>query len=158
MKWCYKCGETKPADEFYKDSRAKDKLQSLCKACCRAYAQSDRGKEVNVQGCRKYAHSDKGEDSRAEINSTYYQNRKYEYQQKESMRPGFKRGHEKIGGRKKGTENMARVWRQFDIIHDECGSKAAHEWLANKLFTGHRGVMRWFIIGSGMFPPDLDPV
>ena len=33
MKFCKKCGETKPTCEFYKWSRSRDGLQSHCKAC-----------------------------------------------------------------------------------------------------------------------------
>ena len=35
MKRCTKCGEEKPASEFYKNRRSKDGLCSRCKACRR---------------------------------------------------------------------------------------------------------------------------
>lgn len=33
MKQCTKCGELKPASEFYRDKKGKDQLQSMCKEC-----------------------------------------------------------------------------------------------------------------------------
>lgn len=45
MKFCRKCGQTKPLTEFTKHNGAKsgpDKIRSTCKACCHAYDVANR--------------------------------------------------------------------------------------------------------------------
>ena len=44
MKRCSRCGQEKPVTDFYRDRSKKDKLQSYCKACVKAYQQSPIGK------------------------------------------------------------------------------------------------------------------
>lgn len=44
MKKCKKCGETKPIAEFSKDAKARDGMQSSCKACAAAYYVANREK------------------------------------------------------------------------------------------------------------------
>jgi len=39
-KTCTRCHKSKPLDEFYKDTRAKDGLRSECKDCARAYSRA----------------------------------------------------------------------------------------------------------------------
>lgn len=44
MKTCTKCGVEKHKKDFYKDSRSKLGLQSMCKGCFKLWQQSDVGK------------------------------------------------------------------------------------------------------------------
>lgn len=46
MKQCTKCKVTKNISEFYKDSRSKSGIQSMCKDCFKEWQQSDTGKKV----------------------------------------------------------------------------------------------------------------
>lgn len=47
MKTCTKCNESKTVDKFYKDSRAKDGLQTWCKECRKAYREIYRTNNPN---------------------------------------------------------------------------------------------------------------
>lgn len=42
LRWCYKCKQYKPVDEFCEDSYSSDGLQSKCKACNKEYAMNRR--------------------------------------------------------------------------------------------------------------------
>lgn len=53
MKACYNCGEEKPRTDFYPHKTTKDRLQTQCKECQRAYKQSARGKSVMATYNRK---------------------------------------------------------------------------------------------------------
>lgn len=46
MKMCSKCGIQKHKTDFYKDSRSKQGLQSMCKECFKKWQQSDIGKKT----------------------------------------------------------------------------------------------------------------
>lgn len=52
-KTCTKCDTAKPSAEFSKNRRAKDGLQSHCKACNRAYQQANR--DAILEARRPYA-------------------------------------------------------------------------------------------------------
>lgn len=46
MKQCSKCGVTKQKTEFYKESRSKQGVQSMCKLCFKQWQQSDIGRKT----------------------------------------------------------------------------------------------------------------
>lgn len=72
MKTCSKCERELPEDMFYKQSRAKDGLQSRCKDCVR-----EHGKEARS----KYWKSDKGKATKRRSqkrNYDYNRHRAYE--------------------------------------------------------------------------------
>ena len=58
MKMCSKCKKLKPVSNFYKNVRANDGLNSMCKECCKEYY-----KEYNVVNKKR----------RAETNKMYYE-------------------------------------------------------------------------------------
>lgn len=47
MKTCTKCNESKTVDKFYKDSRAKDGLQTWCRECRKDYRDTYRSNNPN---------------------------------------------------------------------------------------------------------------
>lgn len=46
---CVRCGETKPASEFYKDKKTKDGLHSYCKDCSKAKIREWRKSRVRQE-------------------------------------------------------------------------------------------------------------
>lgn len=57
MKQCKKCGELKEAEDFGKHKSTKDKLDTWCKDCRRAYAKAyyERNKEKIIKRSRQWA-------------------------------------------------------------------------------------------------------
>jgi hypothetical protein len=53
MKLCIKCQITKDYTEFYKKTSARDGHSSYCRACYKAYDQSDKAKEVRTKYLNK---------------------------------------------------------------------------------------------------------
>lgn len=83
MKYCNKCGETKPYEAFSRRSGVKDGRQSKCKECAkkiqRAYAATEEYKErkrryVQTEAQKAYRH--------AYVTSPEYRERKKEYQKR----------------------------------------------------------------------------
>lgn len=84
MKYCPKCGTTKPLGEFSKAKRRTDGLQHTCKGCARAYRQQNRdrirerkaaryqeNRDVNRENARACHQANR--DARIEYNRAYYQ-------------------------------------------------------------------------------------
>jgi hypothetical protein len=46
MKKCYRCGEEKPLDQFYRHSKMTDGRLNKCADCCRVDARNNRRKRV----------------------------------------------------------------------------------------------------------------
>lgn len=73
-KFCPKCKKVKSLDEFYRRSKAKDKLQGYCKACSlesnRRYLRTEKSKEYH----KRYNRSEKGKARRRRfyIRHPYY--------------------------------------------------------------------------------------
>ena len=65
-KRCSKCGETKPYDQFHKDSSTRTGLGSQCKQCTSEYARSDAGKAAQ----RRHKDSSKRAEWMAEYKKT----------------------------------------------------------------------------------------
>ena len=72
MKTCTKCGETKPLDGFHKRKSSKDGKQPKCKACIKAYQQSN--KKAMAERARKYYQENK--EKRTEYGRSYYKDKK----------------------------------------------------------------------------------
>ena len=84
MKRCTKCKIEKELSEFSKNRSRRDRLQHVCKECCREYQQTATGKEVSQKAHRKYretkagkeiewkyAQSDPGKEVRRKTNQKY---------------------------------------------------------------------------------------
>ena len=52
MKRCFKCGETKPLDDFHRHPAMADGHLNKCKECARAYAIAHRA--ANLSAYREY--------------------------------------------------------------------------------------------------------
>ncbi len=52
VKTCFKCGQDRPLDEFYKHSQMADGHLGKCKFCCRAYTVQYR--QDHLQAVRQY--------------------------------------------------------------------------------------------------------
>ena len=59
MKRCYKCGEEKALCEFSKNKSRKDGLNSLCKACVKAYYEANKEKIAERHKAYRQANKDK---------------------------------------------------------------------------------------------------
>ena len=69
MKRCYKCGEEKALCEFSKNKRQKDGLNSLCRACAKAYRAAN--KEKFAEQAKTYRQANK--EKIAERGKAYYE-------------------------------------------------------------------------------------
>jgi hypothetical protein len=49
-KWCYRCKETKPIADFYKDGDRKDGCQGKCKSCTKLYEKENR---AHLNDCQR---------------------------------------------------------------------------------------------------------
>ena len=72
MKRCYKCGEEKALCEFSKSKSRKDGLNSLCKACVKAYYEANKEKIAE----RYKAYQQANKDKIAKRNKAYQQTKK----------------------------------------------------------------------------------
>lgn len=63
---CTKCGEIKPAHEFYVDKRNRNGLQSQCKACCILNAKSYEERHADkIKARRKIYYENNADERRA---------------------------------------------------------------------------------------------
>ena len=72
MKRCYKCGEEKALCEFSKSKSRKDGLNSLCRACVKAYYEANKEKIAE----RHKAYRQANKDKIAKRNKAYQQTKK----------------------------------------------------------------------------------
>ena len=69
-KRCSKCKEIKPLSEFFKDRRAKDGIQGVCKSCIKAFQQSEKGRAATRKASTKYRKSFKGKTNQKAYNQS----------------------------------------------------------------------------------------
>lgn len=69
-KICGKCGEKKLVKEFHKNKTGEDGYQHCCKACSKAYQQSESGKDARKRAKKKYGATKKGRASYARANAS----------------------------------------------------------------------------------------
>ena len=62
MKTCCTCGETKPLEEFYKQSKAKDGRQSQCRVCQLAYRSRYYKEHQETENARKVAYRNRDKE------------------------------------------------------------------------------------------------
>lgn len=87
MKRCFKCGDEKPIDEFYKHPGMKDGVLGKCKECAKQDANKNRAKNIEyyrwfdrqranapsrVEARAKYAETDAGKIAKARAGRDWY--------------------------------------------------------------------------------------
>lgn len=136
-KTCPKCGETKPATtEFSHDKRARDGLQSKCKACNAAYRDANR-KRSNEYFRAHYAANKERVDKR---NRAYYAANKEQMtayreankERRRQQRRAYRETHKKQESeqqriyREANKEKTARIWHTWYIANRERVIARAH--------------------------------
>lgn len=69
-KCCVQCGEEKPADQFSKNSRAKDGLQTACKACNKV--NNAKFRQTKPQYQKQYWGTPRGHERRKEAQQKFF--------------------------------------------------------------------------------------
>ncbi|MBA7662760.1 hypothetical protein ES703_70793 [subsurface metagenome] len=75
-KRCSRCGETKPLDDFYRDSRSKDQHDAWCKDCFNKYRQVWRETHRDREALKAHERYLKNKDQNIRNSSARYQQRK----------------------------------------------------------------------------------
>lgn len=75
LKYCSKCGQDLPLDQFYKCKRSKDGLVWKCKSCSKNYDREfyQKNKENLLFKNREYENSEKGKLNRQRVNKKHSQ-------------------------------------------------------------------------------------
>jgi hypothetical protein len=113
MKKCSKCGEVKSTGEFSKYKRAKDGLQSQCKACVKAYREANKDKIAEKKKAyykankenhadRSKAYRESNKEKIAEWHKAYYEKNKEKVA--ESQKAYQKANKDKIAEKKKAYQ------------------------------------------------------
>jgi 5-methylcytosine-specific restriction endonuclease McrA len=119
-KVCNKCKEEKPRKEFSKDRRAKDGLQSRCKACRKQNYQENREKELE---CNKQWYQENRE-KKLEYSKQYYQenreerleyDKQYYQENREKMLEGMKQWYQENPEKASARNAKRRALKQDGI-------------------------------------------